>query len=169
MGARHCAKCRHIHWDAGRAGQTYHGPPAPHRKASDIDLREMAAHVIQKSITVRWIPSHCQLSDARDAQQQVDILRNNEVDRLAKLATTLPLTLFTPTSPSSISLGGTEAPTPAKEWIAALRPYPTHPGVHWVTWLPLRARRRQAWLQWLWGSIRWQGCSPPLKKAKVHC
>ena len=89
---------------------------------------------------MRSIPGHCQVSDARNAQQRVDILRHNEVDRLAKLATTLPLPLFTPTSPSSISLGGTEAPTPAKKWIAALCPYPTHPGVHWVTWLPLRAQ-----------------------------
>ena len=98
-----------------------HGPQNPHREASDIDIREMAAHIIQrKSITVRWIPGHRQLSDARDEQQHTDTLRNNEVDRLAKLATTLPLPLFTPTSPSSISLGGTEAPTPAKKWIAAL-------------------------------------------------
>ena len=105
-----------------------HGPQPPHRQASDIDLRKMAAYVIhQKSIAVRWIPGHRQLSDTRDAQQRVDILRNNEVDRLAKLATTLPLPLNAPTSPSSISLGGTKAPTLAKKWIAALRPYPTHP------------------------------------------
>ena len=119
-----------------------YSPQNPHREASDIDLREMAAQVVQrKSITVRWIPGHRQLSDARHAQQDTDIIRNNEVDRLAKLATTLPLPLYTPTFPSSISLGGTEAPTPSNKWIAALCPYPTHPGVHWVTWLPLRARR----------------------------
>ena len=39
---------------------------------------------------MRWIPGHRQLSDARDAQQRTNILRNNEVDWLAKLATTYP-------------------------------------------------------------------------------
>ena len=97
-----------------------YGPQNPHREASDIDLREMAARVIQrKSITVRWNPGHRQLSDARDAQQCADILRNNEVDRLAKLATTLPLLIFTPTFPSSISLGGTAV---------SISPVPDHPG-----------------------------------------
>ena len=76
---------------------------------------------------MRWTPRHRQLSDTRNVQQRADNMRHNEVDRLAKLATTLPLLLYTPTSPSSISMGGTEAPTPAKKWIAALRPYPTHP------------------------------------------
>ena len=79
------------------------------------------------------------------------------------------LPLYTPTFPSSISLGGTEVPTPAKKWIAALCPYSTHPGVHWVTWLPLRARRRQVRLQWLWGNVRWQGCSPPWENTKINC
>ena len=106
-------------------------PKPPHREVSDIDLREMAARVIhQKPIAVRWIPGHRQLSDARDAHQHTNIMRNNEVDRLAKLATTLPLPIFTPTSPASISVGGTKAPTPAKKWIAALPPYPTHLGAH---------------------------------------
>ena len=81
-------------------------------------------------------------------------MRNNEVDRLAKLATTPPLPLYTPTFLSGISLRGTEAPTLAKKWIAALRPYPTHPGFHWVTWLPLWARRRRVRLQRLWGNVR---------------
>ena len=76
--------------------------------------------------------------------------------------------LFTLTSPSSISVGGTETPSPAKKWIAALRLYPTHPGVHWVTWLPLGARRRQVWLQWLWCNIRWQGCPPPWEKINAN-
>ena len=130
----------------------------------------MAAHIIQrKSIAVCWIAGYCQLSDARDAQQHTDILRNHEVERLAKLATTLPLPLFTPTPPSPISLRGTQAPTPSKKWMAALRPYLTHCGVHWVTWLPLRARPRQAWLQWLWGNISSQGCSPPWERTKVSC
>ena len=75
---------------------------------------------------------------------------------------------FTPTFPTPFPLGGTEAPTPAKKWIGALRPYATHPGVLWVTWLPLRARRRQVWLQWLWGNICKQGSPPPPGEDKVE-
>ena len=72
----------------------------------------MAARVIQrKRMTVRWILGHLQLSDAHNAQRRTNIMRNDEVDGLAKLATTLPPPLYTPTFPCSISLGRTEAPT----------------------------------------------------------
>ena len=110
--------------------------------------------IVKTHRKVAYRPGHRQLSDARNAQQHTDIMRNNEVDRLAKLATTPPLPIWTPGSPASISLGGTAAPTTAKKWIVALHPYTTQPGTHWVTLLPLRARRCLAWLQWLWGNIR---------------
>ena len=73
---------------------------------------------------VRLIPGHRQPSDARDAKQRVDMLRNNDVDRIGKLAMTLPQPLFTPTSPSSISVGGTKSPTQVKKWLVALRTPP---------------------------------------------
>ena len=93
-----------------------HGPSVPHREASDMDLRCQAAALLRdKQIKVRWIPGHRIASAARDGQELDDIHRNNEVDRPAKLATTLPLPLHTPETPPSISVGGTEAPTPASK------------------------------------------------------
>ena len=128
-----------------------------------MDLRwRVSATLHGKNIRVRLIPGHRKTSSARDAQELDDIKRNNEVDRLAKLATSLPLPLHNPTGPSSISVGGTEAPTPASKWIAAPRPYQTSRGLHWATWLPLRALRRHVWFQWMWGNVRWAGCPPPL-------
>ena len=81
-----------------------HGPVEPHRVASDIDLRsQVSATLREKNIRVRWIPRHRKTSSARDAQELDDIKRNNEVDLLAKLATSLPLPIHNPTGPSSIS------------------------------------------------------------------
>ena len=147
-----------------------HGPSEPHREASDMDLRCQAAALLRgKQITVRWIPGHRTTSAARDAQELDDIHRNNEVDRLAKLATTLPLPLHTPETPPSISVGGTEAPTPASKWIAAIRPYTGYEGLHWTTWLSLRGVCHHMWIQWVWGNVRWSGCSPPWERCKVLC
>ena len=84
-----------------------HGPVEPHREASDMDLRwRVSATLRGKNIRVRWILGHRKTSSARDAQELDDIKHNNEVDRLAKLATSLPLPLHNPTGPSSISVGG---------------------------------------------------------------
>ena len=119
-----------------------HGHVEPHREASDMDLRWRVSTTVRgKNIRVRWTPAYRKTSSPRDAREWDDIKRNNEVDRVAKLATSLPLPVHNPTSPSSISLGGTEAPTPASKWIAATRPYETYRGLHWATWLPLRALR----------------------------
>ena len=74
-----------------------HGPCEPYREASHMDLRcQVAALLRGKQITVSWIPAHQTASAAHDAQELDDMHRNNEVDRLAKLATTLPLPLHTP-------------------------------------------------------------------------
>ena len=86
-----------------------------------------------KKIQVRWIPGHREASSARDARELDDIRWNNEVGRLAKLATFLLLPLHNPTGPFSISVGGTEAPTLASKWIAATRPYQKYKGLHWST------------------------------------
>ena len=141
-----------------------HGPSEPHREASDMD--QAAALLRDKHITVRWIPGHRTASAARDAQELDDIHCNNEVDRLAQLATTHPLPLHTPETPPSISVGGTEAPTPASKWIAAVRPYTKYEGLHGTTWLPLRGVRRHMWIQWVWGNVRQSGCSPPWNVVK---
>ena len=88
---------------------------------------------------------------------------------MAKLATALPLPLHTPATPPSIFVGGTQAPTPASKWIAAVRPYAKYEGRHWTTWLPLRGVRRHMWIQWVWGDVRWSRCSPPWERCKVMC
>ena len=117
-----------------------HGPEEPHRDASDMKLRHIVATAIQsKSIRVRLIPGLREASSARGAQELDDIRQNNEVDCLAKLATSLPLPLNHPTCPSSISVGGTEAPTPGSKLVAAARPCQTYQGLHCSTWLPLCA------------------------------
>ena len=100
-----------------------HGPEEPHHEASDMDLRHIVARAIQSKII--GIPGHRKASSERDAEELDDFRRNNEVDHLAKLATSLPLSLHNSTCPSSISIGGTEAPTPASKWIAATRLYQT--------------------------------------------
>ena len=66
-------------------------------------------------------------------------------------------------------MGGTEAPTPASKWIAAVRPYANYEGLHWTTWLPPRGVRRYMWIQWVWGNVRLPECSPPLERCKVLC
>ena len=84
---------------------------------------QVAALLRDKKITVTWIPGHRTASAAQDAQDLDDIHRNYEVDLLAKLVTTPPLPLHNPETPPGISVGGTEAPTPASKWIVAIRPY----------------------------------------------
>ena len=90
-------------------------------------------------------------------------------DSLASMGSELPLTPYTPDAPHGIGMGGTEAPTPAKIWITAMRPHATPEGVHWATWLPLKAGRRRLWLQWVWGNVWWKGCMPPWKKSAQPC
>ena len=116
---------------------------------------------------MRWISGHRTASAARDAQELDDIHRNNEVDRLAKLATALPLPLHTPETPPSISVGGTEAPTPASGlWPSAPTPsMRASTGQHGCRC----SVRRHMWMQWVWGNVRWSGCSPPWERCKVLC
>ena len=51
--------------------------------------------------------------------------------------------------------------TLAKKWVLQRRRTFGFPGVHWVSWLPLKGTRRMLWLGWLWGNVRWEGCPPP--------
>ena len=115
-----------------------HGPEEPHGEASDMDMHRIVATAVQSNnILACYILGHREASLARDAQELDDITRVSEVDRLAKLATSLPLPLHNPTCPSSILVGGTEAPAPASTWIAPTSPYQTYHGAHGSSWLPL--------------------------------
>ena len=136
-----------------------------------MDLHHNVATVIQsKNIRVRWMLGHREASSARDAQELDDMRRNNEVDRLAMLVTSLPLPLHNPTCPSSISVRGTEARTAASKWIAATGPYHTYQGLHWSTRLPPPDQHMHIWVQCMWGNVCWLGCPPPpWEKTKVLC
>jgi len=147
-----------------------HGSQYPHREASDMDYRVPLADALsKKKVTLKWIPGHRQLFQARNAAEREEIRRNNEVDRLAKKDTRLPLEEVNPTQPYSIVVDGAEAPTPAKKWINAFRRYGRWTGCHWTTWLPMRGTRRMLWLQWLWGNVRWEGCAAPWEKSRAEC
>ena len=133
-----------------------------------MDLRQQVAeHLAGRPIPFSWVPSHRNLSDATSPDDRETILRNDEVDRWAKTATALPLPPCEPTEPSAIVICGGIAPTPAKK-LQRRRTF-GFPGVHWVSWLPLKGTRRMLWLRWLWGNVRWEGCAPPWEKTTSLC
>ena len=149
-----------------------YGPENPHREASDIDLREMAARDIQrKSIMVRWIPGHCQLSDARNAQQCTDIIRNNEVNRLAKLATTLTPRRSTPRpSPPASPQEALKRPTRPRsgsQHCPNTRPIPGFIGSH--GYLCGHAAATCGSRGFGATSATKGGPPPPWEKTKIHC
>ena len=124
-----------------------HGREEPRREAADMDLRHLVVTAIEsKTIRVCWISGHREASSTQDTQELDAIRRNNEGDSLTKLATSLPLPLHNPTWPSTISVGGTETPSPTSKWIAATGPYQTYQGLHWSTLLPLQAQRKKSGL-----------------------
>ena len=147
-----------------------YGPTRPHREASDMDYRLQLADLAQKKkSTFRWVRGHREEHHAADDKDLADIRENNEVDRLAKLATSLPIPDAQPTAPHSIHLAGAEAPTPAKKWVVAVRRSGAWAGCHWTTWLPMRGTRRMIWVTWLWGNARWEGCAAPRVISRICC
>ena len=68
----------------------------PHRECSDMDLRL----TIQKQTQNKHLQSRKRTND--------------EFDRLAKMATSLPLPEYRPTHPGDIAVNGGRVPTPAK-------------------------------------------------------
>ena len=120
---------------------------APYHEVCDVDVRQpLAQELHSKSLTPRWVPGHREERQARTPQEAQDIRGNNLSDSLASMGSELPLTPYTLDAPHGIGVGGTEAPTPAKKWITGMRPHATPEGVHWATWLPLKAERRRLWL-----------------------
>ena len=124
-------------------------PRPPHWECADMDLRQQVAeHLAARPIPFSWVPSHRSLSDATSPDDRETILRNDEVDRWAKTATALPLPPCEPTEPSAIVICGGIPPTPAKKWVLQRRRTFGFPGVHWVSWLPLKGTKRMLWLRW---------------------
>ena len=120
---------------------------ARYHEVCDMDVREpLAQELHSKSLMPRWVPGHREERQARTPQKVQDTRGNNLSHSLASMGSELPLTPYTPDAPHGIGVGGTEAPVPAKKWITAMCPHATPEGVHWATWLPLKAKRRRLWL-----------------------
>ena len=66
-----------------------------------MDLRQQVTeHMETRPVPFSWIPSHRDLSDATRLEDREAILRNDKVDKWAKIATALPLSSCDPTDPS---------------------------------------------------------------------
>ena len=96
-----------------------------------MDLRLTIKEETQnKPLRLRSVPSHRDIAKAKTKEERSEIKRNNEVDRLAKMATGLPLPEYTPPHPSDIAVNGGPAPTPAKKWVIERRHYDLFSGTH---------------------------------------
>ena len=88
-----------------------HALHLPHRECSDMDLRLTIQEGIKnKPLRSRWVPSHGDIAKAKAKEERTEIKRNDEVERLAKMATGLPLPEYTPTHPGDIAVNGGPAP-----------------------------------------------------------
>ena len=93
-----------------------HAVHPPHMECSDMDLRLTIQEETQnKPLHSRWVPSHRDIAKAKTKEERTDIKRNDEVDRLAKMATGLPLPEYTPTHPGDIAVNAGLAPLLAKK------------------------------------------------------
>ena len=63
-----------------------------------MDLRIVIQdETVNAPLRSRWVPSHRDIAKAKTKEERVEIKRNDEVDRLAKIATGLPSPECTPT------------------------------------------------------------------------
>ena len=73
---------------------------------------------------------------------------NNHCDVLVNMGDNLPMDSQQP-QPHDIVLIRQIMPTPAKAWIMQVRRQKHTAVVHWVSWLPMKHYRRNAWTPWL--------------------
>ena len=79
----------------------------PHRECSDMNLRlTIQEETVNKPLQFRWVPSHTDMAKAKTKEEAMEIKRNDEVDRLAKIATGLPLPEYMPTYWGDIAVKG---------------------------------------------------------------
>ena len=72
-------------------------PRPPHRECADMDLRQQVTqHLEPWPVPFTWIPSHRNVSEATSAEDCEAIRCNDEVDKWAKIATSLPLPPYGP-------------------------------------------------------------------------
>ena len=121
-----------------------------------------------KRPTIRWTPGHRTLEQATTYKDYQDIQGNNHSDVLANMGDNLPMDSQQP-QPHDIVITGQIMPTPAKAWIMQVRRQKQTPEVHWVSWLPMKDYRRNAWTPWLWGQVRWWGGGAPWERTPTLC
>ena len=71
--------------------------------------------------------------------------------------------------PHNIVLTGQIMPTPAKAWSTQVPRQKHTPEVPWVSWLPMKHYRRNAWTPWLRGQVRWWGTGAPGERLPALC
>ena len=139
------------------------------RVVKDQDYRDIGYHnASTKRLTMRWTPGHRTLEQATTYNDYKDIQGNNHSDVLANMGDNLPMDSQQP-QPHDIVLIGQIMPTPAKAWIMQVRRQKHTPEVHWVSWLPMKHYRRNAWTPWLWGQVRWWGTGAPWERLPALC
>ena len=135
----------------------------------DQDYRDIGYYnTSTKRLTIRWTPGHRTLEQATTYNDYQDIQGNNHSDVLANMGDNLPMDSQQP-QPHDIVIIGQIMPTPAKAWIMQVRRQKQTPEVHGVSWLPMKHYRRNAWIPWLWGQVRWWGIGAPWKRTPTLC
>ena len=69
--------------------------------------------------------------------------------------------------PQNIVLVGRFMPTPAKAWIMQVRRQKHTADVHWVSWIPMKHYRRNAWNLLRRGQVRWWRFGAPWERLPV--
>ena len=113
-----------------------------------------------KRLTIRWTPGHRHLEQATTYKDYQDIQGNNHSNVLANMGDNLSMDFQQP-QPHDIVITGQIIPTSAKACIMQVCRQKQTPEVHWVSWLPMKHYRRNAWTPWLWGQVRWWCWVPP--------
>ena len=135
----------------------------------DQDYRDIGYHnALTKCLTICWTPGHRKLEQATTYNDYKDIQGNNHFDTLANMRDNLPMDSRQP-QPHDIVLVGQIMPTPAKAWIMQVRGQKHTTDVHWVSWIPMKHYRRNAWTPWLWGQVGWWGIGAPWERLPVLC
>ena len=76
-----------------------------------MDLRlTVQEETINKPLRSRRVPSHKDIANAKTQEERMEIRQNDEVDRLAKIATGLPLPDYTPVHPGDIAVKAPHQP-----------------------------------------------------------
>ena len=90
----------------------------PHKECSDSDLRKVIeVHQEEKPLRWRWIPSHGTIKHYHTAEEKRDIQCSDAVNKLAKMATRLPLHESPEGGVDRIMICNGVVPTLAKKWI----------------------------------------------------